>query len=195
MRLDLCFPTPIWSTDLSVDNEGLLKYIYSLRDKDPNGRKISNRGGWQSNNIEGDEIPSLRDAVFPCLSRCIKDYGYEPEGLAFRWLNSWANINTQDDTNQVHLHHGSFLSGVYYVSAPIGSGDILFFGNFDRNYVAESVSKVKNYTALSGGNIPYQPTTGKLLVFPSYLPHAVESGTHEGHRVSIAFNIGLVRSS
>ena len=193
MKLDLYFPTPIWSAELVIDNDALLKYIYGLRDDDPKGRTISNRGGWQSKEFGGQDVPELRDAIFPCLSRCITDYGYDPDGLAFKWGNSWANINTQRDVNQVHVHHGSFLSGIYYVSAPEGSGNVLFFQDFNRNYIAESVAKVKKYTGLSGGNVPYKPYTGRLLVFPSNLPHAVETGNHEGDRVSIAFNIGLIR--
>ena len=108
MKLDLYFPTPIWSTELFIDNDVLLKYIYRLRDDDPEGRTISNRGGWQSKEFDGQDVPELRDAIFPCLNRCITDYGYEPDGLAFKWGNSWANINTQRDVNQVHVHHGSF---------------------------------------------------------------------------------------
>ena len=75
MKLDLYFPTPIWSTELFIDNDVLLKYIYRLRDDDPEGRTISNRGGWQSKEFDGQDVPELRDAIFPCLNISNTDYG------------------------------------------------------------------------------------------------------------------------
>lgn len=194
LNLDFYFPTPVWWTDLDLDNTKLMDQIYDMRDNDPKGREISNRGGWQSQEINPDDIAELRDAIFPLVSqRCMSDYGYNPKDLALVFGNAWANINNEGDTNQIHLHHGSFLSGVYYVYAPEGSGKLFFYKNFDSQYIVESMAPIKNHTALSGGTVFYPATTGRLIIFPSNLPHAVDKND-EGcvsDRISIAFNLGL----
>jgi hypothetical protein len=37
--------------------------------------------------------------------------------------------------------------------------------------------------------IPITPATGKLLIFPSWLEHRVETFTGEGERISIVLNV------
>ena len=55
------FPSPIHS--LGIDNfddykDQLIKETYQERDEDPVGRKISNYGGWQSNQVDIHESKS-----------------------------------------------------------------------------------------------------------------------------------------
>ena len=78
LNLDLYFPTPVWWADIDIDREGLMNQIYDMRDKDSHGREISNRGGWQSQEINGNDVAELRDTVFPLLDRTTVDYGFNP---------------------------------------------------------------------------------------------------------------------
>lgn len=191
MNLDYYFPTPIWWCDLQIDNDYLLNYCYSLREKDPEGRKISNKGGWQSQEICGDDISELADAAINASARSIADYGYNQQKTGLFFGNSWININNRGDTNQIHLHHGSFLSGVYYVKANEDSGDIYFFRNFDQYFITNGMAEVVNHTPLSAGVVHYPPKTGRLIVFPSNLLHSVNENVDDEDRISIAFNIGI----
>ena len=49
INLDLYFPTPVWWTDTNLNNEYLKDIVYNKKTDNPEGREISNYGGWQSN--------------------------------------------------------------------------------------------------------------------------------------------------
>lgn len=193
MNLDFYFPTPIWWVDLDIDNDYLLKYIYDMRDKSE-GRKVSNRGGWQSEEFPSDDIEELRTEVYKNAGRCILDYGMDPAVVGMFFGNCWANINTRGSTNQIHLHHGSFVSGVYYPYASEGAGKIFFYKNFDQYFISTSMAPIEKHTALSGGTVYYPAKTGRLLLFPSNLLHAVDENEDDEDRVSIAFNMALMKN-
>lgn len=192
LNLDYYFPTPIWWADINIDREGLMKQIYDMRDTDPRGREISNRGGWQSQEINGNDVAELRDTIFPLLDKTTSDYGFDTKGKAFTFGNAWANINKRGDTNMAHIHHGAYLSGVYFVSAPENCGDLIFYRDFNEQFIIESNAPIKEYTPLSGGMVKHTPKTGRLVIFPANLVHSVEAGDCDEDRISVAFNIGLV---
>src|SRR3546814_1269937 len=45
---------------------------------------------------------------------------------SFEVTGCWANINPQTGMNPAHMHPNNFLSGVYYVSLPGDTGEIVF---------------------------------------------------------------------
>jgi uncharacterized protein (TIGR02466 family) len=192
MNLDFYFPTPIWWTDLNIDNNFVLDYCYQKRKENPVGRQLSNRGGWQSEELPiKDDLIELTDRIMDSSVRTLDDYGFESNKTSIFFGNSWININKGSDTNQIHTHHGSFLSGVYYVKANENSGNIFFYRDFDQNFITTSYAKVTNHTSISSGVVFYPPKTGRLIVFPSNLLHAVDSNRDDEDRISIAFNIGI----
>jgi hypothetical protein len=46
--------------------------------------------------------------------------------------------------------------------------------------------KKNQYT---GESIKISPVEGNLMIWPSYLPHSVETNNHDDERISISFNI------
>ena len=192
MNVDFYFPTPIWWMDTNLNNDNIKQYCYNLKENDPVGRHISNNGGWQSQEINLiDDLPELVQYIMEASQRTIYDYGYDPEKTKLFFGNAWVNINQKDNTNQIHLHHGSYLSGVYYVNVTPNSGNIIFYRNFDQAYITSSFAKVVNNTAISGQTVSYTPKPGRLILFPSNLLHSVEASNDDGDRISIAFNIGI----
>jgi uncharacterized protein (TIGR02466 family) len=192
MNVDFYFPTPIWWMDTNLNNDNIKQYCYNLKENDPAGRHISNNGGWQSQEINLiDDLPELVQYIMEASQRTIYDYGYDPEKTKLFFGNAWVNINQKDNTNQIHLHHGSYLSGVYYVNVTPNSGNIVFYRNFDQAYITSSFAKVVNNTAISGQTVSYTPKPGRLILFPSNLLHSVEASNDDGDRISIAFNIGI----
>src|SRR5262249_23732058 len=45
---------------------------------------------------------------------------------SFEITGCWANVNPQGGLNSSHNHPNNYLSGVYYVSVPPGTGQIVF---------------------------------------------------------------------
>ena len=97
----------------------------------------------------------------------------------------WCNVQNTNGFNHVHTHAGSWYSGVYYLKCSDKSGEIKFtdprpgaeFCKYN-NFISPYINKIN-------------PQIGDLILFPSWLPHLVESNCDSEDRVSIAFNIEL----
>ena len=54
MSLYNLFSVPIWNTELeTIDNEEIVKHCQKWKKEQSQGRKISNVGGWQSEDLKG----------------------------------------------------------------------------------------------------------------------------------------------
>ena len=80
--------------------------------------------------------------------------------------------------------------GVYYVQCDEEDSGLTFVNkNLDSNWPYSSRSEPNEYNSSVN---TFQPQTGTLILFPSYLNHKVEQQTTENERVTIAFNFGVV---
>ena len=107
-------------------------------------------------------------------------------------LNGWFNVNQKGNSNQIHTHGGSFISGTYYVQAEQDQSELIFYKNFTEDFVISSAGQIDNFTAISGATCRYPPKTGRLILFPSYVPHGVMPSTSDNERISLAFNMRMV---
>lgn len=196
LKVDYWFPTPIWMVDLDVNNDELKTACIKLKE-DNEGRVYSNRGGWQSNDLH----PEYSVSVFQQLvtkvteqSDSILSVDYAQNDRCTAVNNFWININQKGHSNQVHSHPGSFLSAVYYVSVPEGSGSIVFERDSKDSFIMGTFH-LNGQTPVSGVTCEYPPVEGRLLIFPGWLYHSVLPTTTDSERISIAFNIGLKRAS
>jgi len=89
----------------------------------------------------------------------------------------------------MHNHSNSFISGILYLTPTDPSSRTVFFRGFgDRGFVFTNTHKE---TAIGQFNaekwISPEPEVGDMILFPSYLLHAVP--LNQGNlRVSMAFN-------
>lgn len=105
-------------------------------------------------------------------------------------VDSWINFFYPGQSEQQHNHYGNFLSGVYYVSAPEKSGNFRFYDPAAQKTMWRGqhlVSANSNFTNQTSGD--YQAELGKLILFPSWLEHAVLANKSSETRISLAFNI------
>jgi uncharacterized protein (TIGR02466 family) len=194
MNLDFHFPTPIWWDDTNIKLETIRELYQRLRDEDPNGRQLSNNGGWQSTDFKDDdhkELETLMNYILSVSEQCLGDYGYA-SGYKLKMDNLWFNANGKGHSNQIHTHSGSFLSGTFYVTVPNNASDISFYKNSNENYIIASAAHTKTHTVISGATCRYSPREGRMLLFPSYLPHEVLPSQIEQERVSLSFNLEIV---
>lgn len=90
----------------------------------------------------------------------------------------WGTVQSDRRSHRTHTHDGSCMSGVFYVSAPAGSGP--FYTPDQRGHIQPFASEAVA-----------EPTAGVLFVFPPWMPHRVgQSDCGDANRVSIAFNSG-----
>jgi len=197
MRYDLYFPTPVWWEQTNdIDIDPILSLCYKLRSDDPKGRQLSNQGGWQSQDFEAGlypELATLESKILWQAHNCIRDYGYDENECLLGIGNMWINFNGLNNTNSVHIHDNAFVSGVFYVKAKPGQGTLNLYRCYSQDYIIASQARVATYTPISASAISYHPETGKLIMFPGHLPHGVERNELDEDRISISFNVKLMR--
>jgi uncharacterized protein (TIGR02466 family) len=102
-------------------------------------------------------------------------------------LSAWANVNHRGDSNNLHTHPGATWSGVYYVdqgeSSPDAAGTALHL--FDPNPARANIF----FPELSNTDVLFKPEPGLMILFPSYIPHAVPPHRGDRPRISVAFNV------
>jgi uncharacterized protein (TIGR02466 family) len=158
------------------------------------GTEQTNVGGWHSE-TGGLEfcgqagqrlIGHMRELTDEATRRLYAGFGRAPETLSWS-MSAWANINRQGDFNNMHTHPGATWSGVYYVdhgeSDPQGAGTAI--------RLADPCQARTNvfFPELTSSNILFRPEPGLMILFPSYVPHAVPPHRGDRPRISIAFNV------
>lgn len=197
MAVELLFPTYIFHRDLLCPNlhptQGVSEeYLMSLKEemdemrRQDQGRWVSNRGGWQSN--DGCERNPRFQKLMNRIVKMFNDevlpfYMFRQQEVSIDIGNSWANINGNGCWNAPHLHNGCWYSGVFYIHADGDEGDIDFIDK-DEKVVHDMPSSPM---IRMSRNI--SPQTGRLMLFPSGLMHMVEPNFTDKERYSISFNV------
>jgi uncharacterized protein (TIGR02466 family) len=156
------------------------------------GRKMSNVGGWQSNDLTGEHKPLdlLFSEIMTYSSIFSKDIGLKN---SLHMNNIWVNINGYKDNNKSHIHSDCVLSGVYYCQAPINSGALQF--PHPLNELLEYEWKhnvVSNYNNYTSQLMSVTPKNNLLLLFPGWLRHYVDPNLNKKNkRISLSFNISV----
>jgi len=81
------------------------------------------------------------------------------------------------------------LSGVFYIDIPLeGMGDLQFYrGDDAQYYIPDNLS---SYNTITSTMATYPPKPGMLVIFPSWVKHAVKQNRTDAERIAISFNYG-----
>jgi len=193
----LAFPTPIFrhcwpQAETTAVNKALKAEILARREQ-TGGVSLSNVGGWQSE-------PDLMDWQVPELERLSQwihqafgsIMGRELGTTDFKShyvVGAWANVNENGNYNRSHIHPNHHWTIVYYVD--IGKPD----QSVEPNGAVEFLDPRPAVGVFDFPGITYtgtwalQPEPGLMVIFPSWLRHAVLPFYGEGTRISIAINL------
>ena len=199
------FPTLVFNTLCSGHselNEYLLKLIHEERERDQAGIERSNfrkLGGWHShNNLHKEKAyKPLTDRIHQAGRRISKHLGYASD-MHLRIGTMWSIINAPGSFNNAHIHPGSHWSGVYYIQTPKNAGDIEFTDPRTPYVMNQpSFEPGKKRSKENWTKVRFTPKAGRMLIFPSWLYHAVDPNLSElegadGERVIISFNMSQV---
>jgi len=158
------------------------------------GAARTNMGGWHSEpgllefcGEAGTQLIRRMDTmVKEATARLYAEFGQAPQHATWS-LSAWANINRRGDFNQLHTHPGATWSGVYYVDH--GETDAAAPATAIQLYDPDAARANLFFPELSTSNVLFMPEPGLMILFPSYVPHAVPPHRGERERVSIAFNV------
>ena len=158
------------------------------------GKERTNIGGWQSEtgglefcgSAGARLIRHMHEMTEEATLRLYAQFSRPPE--TFSWiLSAWANISRRGDSHNMHTHPGATWSGVYYVdhgeTNPDAEGTAIHLS--DPSAARANIF----FPELSCSNVQFTPEPGLMILFPSYVPHAVPPHRGDRPRISIAFNV------
>jgi uncharacterized protein (TIGR02466 family) len=110
--------------------------------------------------------------------------------------NMWANINEPNHRHLVHVHPNCLFCGILYIKTPKDCAPTIFNSPRQMNRMLEPPIVARN--ELNADTFVMRAEKGRILLWPSYLPHGVDHGhsTENEERIVLAFNImirGLVK--
>lgn len=198
------FATPVAAVNLpdaAQRNEDLRRRILEQRDAVPSQR-ASNLGGWHSDrdiaDWGGQGTQEVLQAGRLTASRLTCDREGRPKKIDWK-IRAWANVNGPGDANELHHHPGAFWSGTYYVDDGGRADDDTLGGELElMDPRGPAVTMYEPALAFAGGGgltlgakATIRPRAGLLVLFPSWLQHAVRPYRGHAVRISIAFNLSL----
>lgn len=193
------FPVTIMVTTVSnapALNAALMDVIQKNRAQSP-GLARSNILGWHSDTEMlrwgGEPAKTLGLAMLQTCGQRTDDVGMKAGQPRYEMhMEMWANISPTHASNQMHCHPGCIWSGVYYVD---DGGDrssklVLLDSNYPTNRM---YAPDLQFVGPGGERFPVrhevEPAPGRMVIFPSWLNHAVKPNKGPRERVSIAMNV------
>ena len=188
MNRELYFATPIYVKDVGTPefNAQLEQNIinWSRQDK---GVQKTNVNGWHSPTDMHlkPEYKMLVDILYQAQHFIYKDELLDNEPFLG---NMWANINPPGGYNRAHTHPNSLWSGVYYVKAPINSGHLKVEDPKPSINISRPRRKQGQLPKHLWNEVHFEPIAGRLIMFPSWLNHCVDTNQSNDIRISVSFN-------
>ena len=189
-NVELWFPVAIYKEENLIseeENAELVKYSLSLRDKIPSGGE-----DWYGDTYNTHGTYDLRNDIkfrplLNLISMHVNSFAkmHNSNGI-YEISYAWLNINATNTYQELHTHNAAIFSCSYYLSAPVGSGGIVFEDPKEPDmFPLENVK----YNELSFQQCEYPPIERRLIIFRAYLSHMVKPGNNISPRITAAFNL------
>lgn len=184
------FSTPIfidYPKDFKEHKHSILEWINEEQLKNQNGVSKSNIGGWQSDVFKSSKIHNYLESK---IEDCLKNY--VDSKYCVKLNTYWININHPHCFNFEHTHPDSDLSGVFWIQIPKNSGS-LCFKNL-QSHVDYNLLECFCNSTNSKSIIILEPIEGSMTIFSASLPHSVGPNLSDDIRISIAFNMDIIKN-
>ena len=180
------FPTSVFGKDIKLDNNKLAQDIINWSNQDPGVAK-TNFKGWHSTTdmATKPEYQPLINELMIMSKDVFKEEWLDREPILG---NMWANINPKEGSNQPHIHPNSLFSGVYYVKSNPQAGRLKIYDPRPGAQIVMPVRKEGQPPKHLWKDANLDPVTGRLIMFPAWLWHAVEPNQSDELRISVSFN-------
>jgi len=189
-RVEMWFPVAIYTEDelfSKEQNDSWAQHVLNYKQTIPSGGD-----GWYGDTYTTHgTFDILNDPVFEPLIASITNHVNNFAKMhgstgSFKCDYAWVNIAESGNFQEGHTHNGNTFSLAYYITAPEGSGQIVF-----EDPKEPDMKPVKNITEknmLSFTKTGVEPKQGSLVIFRSYLRHLVTPGTNTEPRISVSMN-------
>jgi uncharacterized protein (TIGR02466 family) len=176
------FPTPILEFNLQEYlTPEISKSLISMKRKD-NSLVDGIRG-----DINPKKLPECKK-LYEVFQECVNDYSQRIGIRNSLIFDSWMNILTKGGSVDVHRHYDSIISAAFYPYVEPDSADLIFINPLEGFRMMDANASNSKDNGVYSSNIrPIQPTTGKLVLFPSWIQHYVPTNK-SNLRVTLSFN-------
>ncbi len=194
----LMWPTPVFSRVWpgTKDYNTRLRQIILEHEKNNPGVPKSVVGGWHSREDfmawPYPEIAKLREWIGEATEELMTvTSGAAKEDFAAPEISAWANVLRRGAYHRNHTHPGCYWSGVYYVAVGGSSAKWEHSGAIELYDPRGAVEMVALPGNPFGQRLTIDPEPGLMLMFPSWLRHAVHPFMGKGERITVAFNLAV----
>lgn len=190
MNLMSIYSIPLWQSEypeFDEHKEIFRNAVKEYKEKNPSVQKSNISGYHSPDTLQGvEELCPLFEYLCQLGFKAVGDLDFVDCDIAL--TSAWLNINdTRQCMNNEHVH-GDVFSGVFYLQAPEESGKLVLQNPaINRMWNGCALTAQKNQ--FTGESIRIEPVEGNIILFPSYLPHSVETNNHDEERISISFNL------
>ncbi|MDC8786256.1 TIGR02466 family protein [Roseateles koreensis] len=183
------FPTPFFRAPGAVPEplrQGLLAHFSA------EARQENNASSQLSHTrmLRPSDSPLLIELA-QLLTPKLSEFGAHMFGERMPWSlkEMWVNVLDEGGRQAMHNHANSFISGVLYLTPTHASSRTVFMKAPGGNDFAFKNDHPGMVTGPFNADkwISPQPSPGDLVLFPSYLMHAVPPN-EGGQRITLAFN-------
>jgi|TARA_B100000085_G_scaffold164890_1_gene149910 uncharacterized protein (TIGR02466 family) len=192
MDLIPIYSIPLWQSEYPEFEEHKKIFLAAVKEykkqtptREPSA---SNVAGYQSPNTlhHVDELRPLFEYICQMGFKACADMDFIDCDVAL--TSAWLNVNDSRQCMNAEHVHGDVFSGVFYLSAPQESGKLCVV-NPGLNRMWAGIPLVSQKNQFTGEKIKLEPEDGNIILFPSFLPHSVETNNHDEERISISFNL------
>lgn len=194
LTINYPFVTPIWNCkfpDFTEHKQTFIDAVRKFKNENEGIQKSNIGGGYQSpfNLMQEQALSPLYEYILDQSTIICQQLNMFDVNIGIS--GSWVNFNdTRSASNILHNHEG-ILSGIFYLNVPEGSG-ALILQNPGLNTLWEGLKFVESRNNITGELTNIVPVEGEIIIWPSYLMHGVHPNSHDGERISIAFNVSGV---
>ena len=189
MQKHILFSTPLFESTYQESVQPIINGCKQLSTREDFSVVKSNNRGYQSqDNLHTyNFMEPLMRWICEESGVVFSELGINREAVTID--NCWFNINhSLNSHNQMHLHTG-IVSGVFYLQAPEGSGNINFINSGMNQLWKGHMESVGSRNEHNSFNFTIKPTVGQLYLWPSHIYHSVDTNYIDVERMSIGFNL------
>ena len=188
------FPVPIHFAkhgDFKKLNKKVSRACYKIQETTPNSLPEGSSNDhystlWSNINLlETEGFEDLKAFIIEEVNQYAHFLRLDSKNYPLRLNESWANIHGHGHSQEPHVHPNHIISGVYYVSAPENSGNLLLHSPFKYQMLSPPTMEVTPHTART---TPIKAEAGLLIIFQSFTEHSVQANMSHSDRISISFN-------
>jgi uncharacterized protein (TIGR02466 family) len=203
------FPTLIWRADAFSDsavsgidigiNAALAQAIRDARQRDRDFSAGNYPNGYTTYASNYPLRDDPRCAALQCwilqeteayLRQARVQPGWHPVLSSF-----FGTLGRRWSQHAAHRHENSEISGVYHVEAAEGSAGLILHSPLEPLMMASRHDLFKATSRWTESERVLSPRAGQLILFPSWLEHAVAVQQVDGERLAISVNIVLKKST